>query len=151
MMLNVKILFCKSAKKYPREDCNHKCLTIDQRKWIVLVSCHIMKFRLESVKLRDEILLVLNRASLTTPMICIDKRNCPCQRNPPLILPICLLSGLKNQVKKIIFIWNKIFTFIALSSDSVINSLCRYWSPSLNLAPSGGLIEAKHIVHDKRQ
>jgi len=103
-VLKIKVLFCKCAQENPGEDGDHKCLTVDQRKWVVLISCHIMKFRLKSVQLRDEILLILNCASLTTSMICIDKRNRPCQRNPPLILPIRLLSCLKNQVKKCMFI-----------------------------------------------
>ena len=72
-VLNVKILFCKSAKEYPREDSNHKCLTIDQRKRIVLISHQIVKLQLKSVNLGDEILLILNFTSLAFSMISIDE------------------------------------------------------------------------------
>ena len=62
-------------------------MAMDEGKRIVLVQRDNMQLGLELDQVGDDVLLLLQLASLTVRMVGVDQAGCPGQRNPPLVFP----------------------------------------------------------------
>ena len=86
-MLNIQVLGGEHAKQDPGVDSHHQGLAVDQGKRIILIKSNIVELGLESVQLRNKVLLIFYLTTLAFRMVSIDKGYGPSEWDPPLVFP----------------------------------------------------------------